>query len=68
MAKMTVLNDRCKGCGLCVSACPKQIIAICKDIRTPKGYCPAECSDQSKCTGCAVCYTMCPDCAIIVER
>ena len=68
MAKMTVLNDRCKGCGLCVSACPKQIIKIRKDICTPKGYCPAECSDQSKCTGCAVCYTMCPDCAIIVER
>jgi len=68
MAKMTVLNDKCKGCGLCVTACPKKLIVLRKDMRTPKGYCPAECSDVSSCTGCALCYTMCPDCAIIVER
>ena len=68
MAKMTVLNDRCKGCGLCVSVCPKKIITIRKDIRTPKGYCPAECTDESKCIGCAGCYTMCADWAIKVEK
>lgn len=68
MAKMTVNTDICKGCSLCVSVCPKKIITIRKDIRTPKGYCPAECTDQTKCTGCAMCYTMCPDCAITVER
>lgn len=68
MAEMTVLRDRCKGCALCVSACPQKIIAIRRDVRTPKGYCPAECIEPERCTGCAVCYTMCPDCAIIVKR
>ena len=68
MAKMTVDKERCKGCALCVAACPKKIIEVRKDIRTAKGYCPAECTDQSKCTGCAMCFTMCPDCAIVVER
>lgn len=31
MAKMTVLSEKCKGCGLCVTACPKNIVAA------PKG-------------------------------
>ncbi len=68
MAKMTVNNDRCKGCSLCVTVCPQKIIRIRRDIITPKGYCPAECTDLNKCTGCAMCFTMCPDCAITVER
>ena len=28
MATVTFLTDVCKGCGLCVSACPKHIVAI----------------------------------------
>lgn len=68
MASMTVDQNRCKGCGLCVSVCPKKIIEIRKDIRTPKGYSPAECVDRSKCIGCGICFTMCPDCAITVEK
>ena len=68
MAKMTVDHSRCKGCGLCVDVCPKKIIVILKDVRTAKGYNPAECSDQSKCIGCGFCFEMCPDCAIRVEK
>ncbi len=68
MAKMTVNTEKCKGCALCVTACPKKIIRIRKDIRNRKGYYPAECTDESKCTGCAMCFTMCPDCAVTVER
>ena len=26
MAKLTFKTDRCKGCGLCVNACPKEAI------------------------------------------
>ena len=32
MNKVTFREDRCKGCELCVNACPKQIIAIAKDL------------------------------------
>ena len=28
MAKITFNTDLCKGCGLCVSACPKGILAL----------------------------------------
>lgn len=68
MAKLTFNTDRCKGCGLCVSACPKGLIAIAKDKINQKGHHPAEITDQEKCVGCAFCATMCPDCIIEVER
>lgn len=68
MAKLTFQTDRCKGCGLCVSACPKGLIAIARDKINQKGHHPAEITDQEKCVGCAFCATMCPDCIIEVER
>lgn len=68
MAKMTVLFERCKGCALCTTACPKKIVAIQKDKRNAKGYFTARCIDQEACIGCAMCGMMCPDCAIIVEK
>jgi len=68
MAKVTFNTDMCKGCGLCVDACPKQCLAIASDKLNPKGYSPAFMQDQEKCIGCAFCATMCPDCIITVEK
>lgn len=68
MAKLTFQTDRCKGCGLCVSACPKGLIAIAKDKINQKGHHPAEITEPEKCVGCASCAIMCPDCIIEVER
>lgn len=68
MAQVTFKSDLCKGCGLCVSACPKGILKIDTDKINQKGYSPAVMTDQDKCIGCAFCATMCPDCIITVER
>lgn len=68
MAKVTFDVERCKGCGLCEMACPKQIIALDKNKINAKGYHPAVVIDQEKCIGCAFCATMCPDTVITVER
>ena len=68
MAKVTFNTDLCKGCGLCVSACPKNILAIDTSAINKKGYSPAVMTDQEKCIGCAFCATMCPDCIIKVEK
>lgn len=66
MAKVKFIAERCKGCGLCVNACPKKIVALSKRLNA-KGYPVAECTDIGACVGCGFCYRMCPDCAIEVE-
>ena len=68
MAKITVDFERCKGCGLCTTACPKKIVAMSQEKRNRKGYYPAYCTDENSCIGCAMCAMMCPDCAITVEK
>lgn len=68
MAKMTVNENVCKGCNLCVSVCPQKIIALAKNRLNAKGYSPAEVLEMEKCTGCAMCGIICPDSAIAVER
>ena len=68
MANWSIQVDSCKGCGLCVDACPKQILRIDPDTINPKGHSPAQMLDQSRCTGCGFCALMCPDCAIIIAK
>ncbi len=68
MARITVDDTYCKGCGLCVDACPQDIIELDADRINAKGYHPARLIDEAKCTGCASCATMCPDVAITVYR
>lgn len=65
---MVIFNENlCKGCGLCVNACPKKIIAL-TDKLNAKGYHPAGVTEPEKCISCAFCATMCPDCVITVEK
>ncbi len=68
MPKVTFDADRCKGCGLCVEACPKKIVALSTTKINSKGFHPAEVNDQSACIACAFCATMCPDAVIRVEK
>ena len=68
MAKITVNETYCKGCELCVQACPKKIIHIAENRLNAKGFKPAEITDQEQCIGCAFCATMCPDLVIEVEK
>ncbi len=67
-AKIKIDEHFCKGCGLCVAACPQHIIRIADSV-SPQGYYPAEFIDpEQKCTGCTVCAKMCPDVAIEVFK
>ncbi|MDR1003356.1 MAG: 4Fe-4S binding protein [Oscillospiraceae bacterium] len=68
MPKIIVNETICKGCELCIGACPKKIIVIDKNTINIKGYHPAKLSDESECIGCSMCAMMCPDIAITVER
>ncbi|HSW36177.1 MAG TPA: 4Fe-4S binding protein [Candidatus Limnocylindrales bacterium] len=60
-------EERCKGCALCIDACPQQIIELAASINA-KGFHPAAVMDQERCTGCALCALMCPDLVISVYR
>ncbi len=68
MAKVTVLEEVCKGCALCVDVCPQKVLRLSSDRYNGKGVHPAAVLDGEKCTGCAVCAVMCPDVALRVER
>ncbi len=57
----------CKGCNLCVEACPQHVIALDMEHLTPKGYHPAHLIAEG-CTGCVICAIVCPDAAITVYR
>ena len=68
MAVLTFKTDRCKGCGLCVDACPKGVLALAADKINAKGHHPVEAVKPENCIGCAFCATMCPDTVITVEK
>lgn len=64
---LTFNQDRCKGCELCVSVCPKHILAL-ADTTNVKGYRPATCTDEAACVGCASCARICPDSIITIKK
>lgn len=62
-----VNTDRCKGCSLCVVACPKEVIALTRKVNA-SGYAYVEQSNPENCIGCASCAIVCPDGCITVYR
>ena len=61
-------HNRCKGCELCVSVCPKRILSLDISIVNVKGYHPVACKDESLCVGCASCGKICPDSVITITK
>ena len=67
MAKVIIKQEVCKGCALCVGACPQGVLAIGDQVNS-KGYYYAVLVEPIKCTGCALCAIMCPDVALEVYK
>ncbi|MCK4573030.1 MAG: 4Fe-4S binding protein [candidate division Zixibacteria bacterium] len=66
MPGVTVDKNHCKGCELCVKACPQGILSMSRKLSV-RGYYYAEVHDSSRCIGCRICAITCPDVAIEVH-
>ena len=74
--------ERCKGCELCVHACPQHVLHLAATLNA-RGYHPVQ-LDETRyetasgaansgqtlafCTGCAICALVCPDLVFTVYR
>ena len=64
---IVVDTERCKGCALCMEACPQDVIALAKKVNV-HGYCYVEPANAEACVGCTSCAIVCPDGCITVYR
>jgi 2-oxoglutarate ferredoxin oxidoreductase subunit delta len=58
-------EERCKGCYLCIDACPEGNIAL-SDCLNAGGAYPARYTGNGHCKACTKCARVCPDAAIEV--
>lgn len=68
MAKKKAITnvELCKGCRLCVGACPVGAIEALMSVNK-NGYEIIR-VDQETCIGCGNCYTICPDYVFSIEE
>jgi 2-oxoglutarate ferredoxin oxidoreductase subunit delta len=60
MPRVIIEVDKCKGCGICITVCPKKILKFSGKFNV-SGYNYVECTDESMCILCKSCVLMCPD-------
>ena len=69
MSYIVIDEERCKGCELCTTVCPKGNLVQMSPRFNDKGYRPSTFVDpEGRCTGCTLCALMCPDMVITVYR
>ncbi|MCD6293430.1 MAG: 4Fe-4S binding protein [Deltaproteobacteria bacterium] len=60
--KRVIINrDWCKGCGICVAFCPKEVLVLDGQDKACWAY-------PEKCINCGLCELRCPDMAIELEE
>jgi 2-oxoglutarate ferredoxin oxidoreductase subunit delta len=63
VAHVFIDRDRCKGCELCVAACPQHVLAMAFEPNS-RGLNVASVVQPRHCIGCRLCYVTCPDAAV----
>lgn len=62
-----VHKELCKGCGLCITLCPKKVFEVSDEVNK-KGFNVITPARQEDCIKCRLCEKSCPDLAIVVDE
>jgi 2-oxoglutarate ferredoxin oxidoreductase subunit delta len=62
---VTIAVDHCKGCELCIPACPPRVLTMSSEVNRLGYHFPHL---HPGCTGCAACLYVCPDFVFEVFR
>ena len=65
-APVVIAQKRCKGCRLCIDACPKHVLELDRDAVNALGHHPVRLLDAAACTSCALCARVCPDAVLTI--
>ena len=65
---VVVDTERCKGCDLCVVACPADVLALNVKEVNNKGYNYVFMKNPDNCIGCANCGYVCPDGCLTIYK
>lgn len=65
MGRVVIDCEKCKGCFLCVDACPKNLIKPSETYNEKGNYTVYFEDLKNECIGCALCAKRCPDMAIV---
>ena len=55
---VTIATESCKGCDLCIPACPPKVLSMSEDVNAMGFRYPKL---RPGCTGCGACALVCPD-------
>ncbi len=66
LTPLAIATERCKGCELCITACPHGVLALDVSVVNRLGYHPVRLTDAAGCTSCAICARVCPDAVFTV--
>jgi 2-oxoglutarate ferredoxin oxidoreductase subunit delta len=65
---VSIRAERCKGCRLCVNACPQQVLHLAEGYNSCGYHNVLLDESLNHCTGCAICALVCPDVVFTVYR
>jgi 2-oxoglutarate ferredoxin oxidoreductase subunit delta len=63
--KIEIDRELCKGCYLCVRACPVKVLEVDREPNSAGTY-PSIAAHIEKCIACGNCFEVCPDVCIRV--
>lgn len=64
--RVIVISERCKGCGICIEFCPRNVLEFGSNL-SPRGYRYPVPVREEECIGCGQCEIYCPDFAIYIK-